>query len=90
MIEQNQIEAIRDSVRLSGLSETTVAQMREQYPDLHFTYCQDDDIADALSPVMEDETFNIYLVDGRDHCLRLTGDLAVATGLVLAEVEPED
>ena len=29
---------------------------------------------------------NVYLVDGRNHCLKLTETLEAATGLVLAEV----
>jgi hypothetical protein len=35
--------------------------------------------------VREAEGFNLYLVDGRAHCMRFTTDLAAATGLVLAE-----
>jgi hypothetical protein len=29
-------------------------------------------------------------VDSRDHCLSLTQDSEIATGIVVAEVEPED
>jgi len=45
----------------------------------------DDDISNA-KPVMSDKDFNVYLVDGREHCLCLTNDYDIATGVVLAEV----
>jgi hypothetical protein len=40
-------------------------------------------------PIQCGEGFNIYLVTGRGHCMRLTSDLEEATGMVLAEVEAE-
>ena len=45
----------------------------------------DDDIYTG-KPVVEQDDFNIYLVDGREHCLCLTNDYDIATGVVLAEV----
>ena len=41
-------------------------------------------------PVMEAEGFNIYLVDGREHCLAFTQSQEVASGVVLAEVEDDE
>jgi hypothetical protein len=66
-----------------------LSQLRNDYPDLHFTYCMNEDIID-VQPVERRKTFNIYLVDGRAHCLRLTMDKEVATGIVLAEVCAEE
>jgi hypothetical protein len=40
----------------------------------------------AAKPYMEKDSFNIYLVDSRDHCASLTTDDANASGLVIAEV----
>jgi hypothetical protein len=53
------------------------------YPGVYFTHCLDDDIND-IEPVLRGAGFNLYLVDGRQHCLRLTKDLQAATGVVLA------
>lgn len=89
MIEPGQIDAVAAAVTAAGLSETTVAVLREHFEDLHFTYCMDDEVC-GPKPVREADGFNIYLVDGRDHCLKFTNEPAHASGLVLAEVEPED
>jgi hypothetical protein len=40
--------------------------------------------------VREREGFRVYLVDGSGHCMKFTGDLDAATGLVLAERDPDD
>jgi hypothetical protein len=45
----------------------------------------DDDIG-SHQPYQSHHGFNVYLVDGREHCLKFTKDLEHATGLVLAEV----
>jgi hypothetical protein len=85
MLNAQQIESIADFVQQQGPSEETIAALRETYSDCHFTYCIDDDMG-AAKPYMEKESFNIYLVDSRDHCAALTTDDANASGLVIAEV----
>jgi hypothetical protein len=90
MISQEQIEQIGELVvRASVLESGCVDPLRSQFPDIHFTYCMDDDVYAAL-PVLQRERFNIYLVDSRDHCFCLTQDSEIATGIVVAEVEPEE
>lgn len=89
MISVENTKAIADDVLTKGLNYDTVAALRQAYPGIHFTYCMDDDIPNG-KPVMETAEFNIYLVDGREHCLCLTNDYDVATGIVLAEVIAED
>ena len=85
MIEQAQLDQVLDLVRRQGVGSGTVEQLRQQLPELHFTYCMDDDVGE-MEPIHQDATFNLYLVDGRNHCLCFTRDLSAATGLVLAEV----
>ena len=85
MISVENTQAIAAEVKNKGLDYDVVAGLRQSYPGIHFTYCMDDDITNG-KPVVESEAFNIYLVDGREHCLCLTNDFDVATGIVLAEV----
>ena len=85
MVSVELTDAITKQVQSEGLSEATLAVLRERHPDIHFTYCMDDDIYTG-KPVVEQDDFNIYLVDGREHCLCLTNDYDIATGVVLAEV----
>ena len=83
------LEAVAGAVARLGLSEQTLAVLRARHPEVHFTYCMDDDVG-AETPFAQRPGFNIYLVDGREHCLKFTSDLAAATGLVLAEVVDDD
>ncbi len=88
MIEEVQLDEVVGIVNQEGIGTGAVEKLRTDMPSLHFTYCMDDDVPNA-KPVREMETFNVYLVDGRDHCLCFTQSLEHATGLVLAEIEPE-
>ncbi len=88
MIEVSQLNEIAQILETSGVNETTVSILRPQFQPLHFTYCMDDDLPNN-NPVLEHPEFNLYLIDGRDHCLCLTNDFSVATGVVIAEVYPE-
>ncbi|TAN48866.1 MAG: hypothetical protein EPN21_13785 [Methylococcaceae bacterium] len=86
MIAPDTIIQIAQAIEQEGLSEHSVAGLRTHYPDIHFTYCMDDDVGGLVQPYLQTPGFNIYLVDGREHCLKLTGELEAAGGLVLAEV----
>lgn len=89
MIAQGEIEAIADFVSANGLSEAIISDLRDQYPGKHFTWCMEDDI-NVGRPVVERQSFSIYLVDSREHCSKLTNDPDIASGVVLAEVYDEE
>ena len=88
MITTEQVNAIATKIETLGVDETTVSALREQYQPLHFTYCMDDDLPNNV-PIIEKAAFNLYLIDGREHCLCLTNDYEVATGIVVAEIIPD-
>jgi hypothetical protein len=90
MISTEQVDVIVSRVEQAGLGEAVLAELRTEYPDVRFTYCMDDDIGAMAKPVVERTEFNLYFVDSREHCLCLTNDHAIATGVVLAEVIPDD
>ncbi len=82
-------EQVANKIEEIGVSEETIQQLRQHYPNLHFTYCLDDDIG-RINPVLERSLFNLYLVDSSEHCLKLTRTFETATGFVLAEVIRDD
>jgi hypothetical protein len=86
MIAQTQLDEIGKLLSQRSVDESAVIELRQQYPDIHFTYCMDDDVI-AASPLHESDNFNLYLIDSRNHCLGFTQDLEVATGIVVAEIE---
>lgn len=87
MISNEQLTQVGKSAsQAMVISEQLVMQFRQTFPDIHFTYCMDDDVAIA-KPVYEDERFNLYLLDSRNHCLCFTEQSDIATGIVVAEIE---
>ncbi|MCK9608700.1 MAG: DUF6129 family protein [Methylomonas sp.] len=88
MISSEQVQRIASVLRSQALNEAVVSALRSEYPGIHFTYCMEDDLPNN-EPVLEGESFNIYLVDGREHCLCLTNNYENATGIVIAEVIEE-
>lgn len=86
MIAQVQLDEIGKLLSQRSVDESAVIELRQHYPDIHFTYCMDDDVI-AASPLHESDSFNLYLIDSRNHCLGFTQDLEVATGIVIAEIE---
>lgn len=89
MINPETLTDIADRIHSTGaLDESVINQLRQSFDGVHFTYCSDDDISD-ITPVAEHATFNLYLVNGHDHCLTMTKDFNAATGIVVAEVYPE-
>ena len=89
MIETETIENISEQIKNLGVSEQTVSELRTKWPKLHFTYCMDDDIC-GPKPFYESDVYNLYLVDGQDHCMKFTTNQETATGLVIAEREEDD
>ncbi len=85
MISQETLAEIADKVSTDGVDESVIEQLRTDYQQIHFTYCSEDDIPNN-SPVLEHDLFNLYLIDGREHCLCLTQDHSIATGVVVAEI----
>jgi len=88
MITTEQVNAIVAKIETAGLSDTTVSALRQDYQPIHFTYCMDDDLPNS-TPIIELNDFNLYLIDGREHCLCLTNDYEIATGIVVAEIIPD-
>jgi hypothetical protein len=78
------LDAIADAVGDRALDDALLADLRERFPSLHLTLCGDDDVPARLPAVLERPGFNLYLVNGSEHCLSLTNDPDVAIGVVLA------
>ncbi len=89
MISREQIDAVIARVREIGPGEEALKALRAAHPKIHFTYCSDDDVM-GPAPVHEEDAFCLYLIDGREHCIQFTTNTETATGLVVAEVEPEE
>jgi hypothetical protein len=90
LIQVDTVDSIKALLCEKGVDDDVVSQLRGKWPDIHFTYCSEDDIHSG-KPVEESEQFSLYLVDSSEHCLCLTDDLNTASGIVIAEhYEEED
>ncbi len=85
MITTEQLQTIANRLEGQPLNDAIVTFLRVQFPDIHFTYCMDDDVS-GVSPKLENSRFNLYLIDGREHCLCLTKNHEDASGVLVAEV----
>jgi len=61
-------------------------ELRGLKPGVTATRCDASDMADEI-PFRSYAHCDLYLLDGRDHCVRVTADPAVATGLIIAAKE---
>jgi hypothetical protein len=58
------------------------ASLRRRFPGMTVTRCDASDV-DVETPFRTVGGVSLYLVDGSDHCWRLTTDATRATGLVV-------
>lgn len=88
MIVPETLDQIASAAASHGeLNEQAMASLKKNWPDLRFTFCNDDDMPARLPPSLKREKFNLYLVNGSEHCLSLTDDPLHAIGVVLASVD---
>ena len=59
-------------------------EFRKAFPGISLTRCDPYDMRDE-TPFRSITGFDLYLVDGRDHCVKITSEAEAATGIVLAE-----
>jgi hypothetical protein len=91
MIVYETLENIASTaVSFGELNENVLVTLKQTWPDLRFTFCNDDDMPARLPPVLKREKFNLYLVGNSDHCISLTDDPLQAVGVVLAQVDDTD
>jgi hypothetical protein len=74
---------------MNVLNEESLLVLRQSWPELRFTLCNDDDMPARLPAALKRDRFNLYLVNGSEHCLSLTDDPSHAIGVVVAEVSEE-
>lgn len=85
IIDEEMIAAVANLAKGKPVDDTLKGELKQAFPGIRFTLCSDDDI-NTGKPVLETAEFAIYLVGSSEHCLTLTNDYALATGVVIAEL----
>ena len=78
-----QMREIEDVIGSSPVDAGLIARLRGVAPGVTATRCDASDMTDE-TPYRSHDRANLYLLDGRDHCVRVTDDPAVATGVIVA------
>jgi hypothetical protein len=78
-----QVTEIDAALASASADAKTVASLRELAPGLMVTRVDALDMRDE-TPFRIYEKVSLFLVDGRDHCWKITQDPASATGIALA------
>lgn len=65
-------------------------ELREAFPGITFTVCEDDDIPSRLKPLAEGEGFALYGVNTCGHCAALTADITAAGGITIGLREEDE
>lgn len=90
MLSADTLQQIADTAVSGGISnDAALDTLKKTWPDLRFTFCNDDDMPARLPPALRNGKFNVYLVGGSEHCLSLTTDYEQAIGVVLAQVDED-
>lgn len=89
MMTPEQLADIVAETERAGLADTHLTGLRAAFPELHFTWCMDDDVC-GPQPAAQGKGFNVYLVDSSSHCLCFTPSLEAASGVVIAELGEDD
>jgi hypothetical protein len=82
-IASAQVSLIDAALATAGADAQAVASIRKIAPALMVTRCDALDMRDE-TPFRIYENCALYLVDGRDHCWKITQDPGKATGIALA------
>jgi hypothetical protein len=62
-----------------------LGRLRAAFPALHFTECSEDDVSPRYRPAASTAGHELYLISGSSgHCLTLTHEAELATGILLA------
>lgn len=77
-----ELRAIDAALATSAADGSAVAALRRLAPGLTVTRCDAADLREE-TPFRAYTRCALYLLDGREHCAKITSDPARATGLVL-------
>ena len=80
----SELQQLQTLLTASDGGAAVVAAFRQQFPGRSITRCDVSDMS-AAEPYQQFQGFDLHFVDNRDHCVQLTTDPALATGVVLAK-----
>ena len=87
MITQTQLAQVGEAILL----DPRVAALRSRFPELHFSECSEDDVSPRYRAAFGVPGYALFYITGATgHCLELTNDPEIATGLLVAALGDDD
>ena len=85
-LNESQINAIQASIiEFQTVGESLIPGLRGKFPEIVFVRCDASDMDGK--PYRSGNTYQLYLLDRSEVCIRLTDHLESADGVIVAEVE---
>lgn len=83
-LTENNLAQLETLLGSAAVGENPLADFRQRFPGLSITRCDASDMG-SDEPFRTYPGFNLNLVDGTNHCWRITADPTIATGIVVAQ-----
>ena len=85
-LNESQINAIQASIiEFQTVGESLIPGLRGKFPEIVFVRCDASDMDGK--PYRSSNSYQLYLLDRSEVCIRLTEQLESADGVIVAEVE---
>ncbi len=82
-LNEQSLAAIEEFLASAEADAAAIGELRKRFPGLSLSRCDARDVADE-TPFRTFARCNLYLLDGRDHCWKISSDPGSATGIMLA------
>jgi hypothetical protein len=82
-LSEQSLAAIEEFLAAAEADAAAISELRKRFPGLSLSRRDANDVA-YETPFRSFARCNLYLLDGRDHCWKITSDPGSATGFVLA------
>ena len=87
MITPTQLAQVGEAILL----DPRVAALRSRFPELHFSECSEDDVSPRYKAAFGVPGYALYYISGASgHCLELTNDPDIATGILVAAIGDDE
>ncbi len=81
MITPAQLAQVGEAALLDGRA----ASLRQRFPELHFSECSEDDVSPRYKAAFSVDGYDLFYISGATgHCLEVTNDPQIATGILIA------
>ena len=82
-LSKERLEEITHYLAETELLAIDLSALKARFPHVGWTRCDASDVDE--DPFQTVGRFELHLMDGRDHCIKITDRTAEATGIILAE-----